>query len=101
VREPDPDAIRESVQAMADAIRAYVPGYRLKLCDVDGDLVTVLLEIEGAGDYLPAYAGNLDVMTAAAARVGEELAKRMLAERCGSDRAMRGEIRTAPAETPR
>jgi acetaldehyde dehydrogenase len=79
VREPDEEAIRVSVETMADAIRAYVPGYRLKLCDVDGELVTVLLEIEGAGDFLPPYAGNLDVMTAAAARVGEELARRMLA----------------------
>jgi acetaldehyde dehydrogenase len=80
VREPDAAAISESVHAMADAIRAYVPGYRLRLCDIDGELVTVLLEIEGAGDFLPPYAGNLDVMTAAAARVGEELARRMLAE---------------------
>ncbi len=101
VREPDAEAIRASVEAMAAQVRAYVPGYRLKLCDVDGDLVTVLLEIEGAGDYLPAYAGNLDVMTAAAARVGEQIARRMLAEQCGSDLAMRGEIRSAPAEVPR
>jgi acetaldehyde dehydrogenase len=102
VREPDATVIESSVEAMADAIRAYVPGYRLKLCDIDGELVTVLLEIEGAGDFLPAYAGNLDVMTAAAARVGEELAKRMLAsDHRISATPMAAQIDTAPAEAPR
>jgi len=77
VRRPDATEIERSVQEMAERMRTYVPGFRLKLCDIDGDLVTVLLEIEGAGDFLPRYAGNLDVMTAAAARVGEQLAQRI------------------------
>lgn len=78
VRNPDAMAIEESVRAMIEDIRLHVPGLRLLFIDLDGDRVTIMIEIEGAGDFLPNYAGNLDIMTAAAARVGEEIATRML-----------------------
>lgn len=73
----DRDAIATSVEHMAEKVREYVPGYRLRTEPVfDEARVAIIVEIEGAGDYLPRYAGNLDIMTAAAARVGEELALR-------------------------
>jgi acetaldehyde dehydrogenase len=94
---PDP-AVREqivhSIEQMVGEVAAYVPGYRLKqkvqitpVTDrpetlVGDQIVThqvsVLLEVEGAGHYLPAYAGNLDIMTSAALRVGERIAARTL-----------------------
>jgi len=77
VRNPDAKAIEASVTAMASTIAAYVPGYRLVLCEVDGDRVTVMLEVASAGDVFPAYAGNLDIMTAAAAHIGDALAERI------------------------
>jgi acetaldehyde dehydrogenase len=71
----DQGVIAESIETMVDEVAAYVPGYRLSSPPVfDQDHVTVFLEVTGAGDYLPAYAGNLDIMTAAAVRVGERLA---------------------------
>src|SRR5258705_4376001 len=71
-----PDAVAASIEAMVAEVAAYVPGYRLSTAPVfDDDRVTVFLEVAGAGDYLPAYAGNLDIMTAAATRVGERLAR--------------------------
>jgi acetaldehyde dehydrogenase len=82
VRELDKEAIRKSLEEMVDAVRQYIPGYRLKaapIFDSDERRVTVLLEVEGAGDYLPKYAGNLDVMTSAAVRVGEEFVRQLLA----------------------
>ncbi|MGE4240639.1 acetaldehyde dehydrogenase (acetylating) [Ramlibacter sp.] len=83
-------AIEESVQAMASAVRQYVPGYRLKqkvqfdrLQDLDipgvgrglsGVKTSVFLEVEGAAHYLPAYAGNLDIMTSAALAIAQRMA---------------------------
>ena len=78
VENPDEKAIRESVEDMLAAIQKYVPGYRLRVPPVVEDRkVTTIIEVEGAGDFLPKYAGNLDIMTAAAARVGEAIAARM------------------------
>ena len=97
IDSPDPsihERITEAVERMVADVSAYVPGYRLKqpvqITAVDGrprtlvgerpvtHQVTVLLEVEGAGHYLPAYAGNLDIMTSAALRVGEQIAARAL-----------------------
>ena len=73
--EPDQDAIRQSVNDMLVEVQRYVPGYRLKNGPVfDGKRVSIYMEVEGLGDFLPKYAGNLDIMTAAALRTGEMLA---------------------------
>ena len=69
---PDEGRIIDSVQKMVKEVSKYVPGYRLKNGPIfDGHRVSVFLEVEGLGDYLPNYAGNLDIMTAAALRTGE------------------------------
>jgi acetaldehyde dehydrogenase len=74
--DADHEAVTRSVQETVAEVAEYVPGYRLKLPPQFGDgRVTVLLEVEGRGDFLPAFAGNLDIMTAAATRVGEEIAR--------------------------
>jgi acetaldehyde/propanal dehydrogenase len=77
--EPDVAAITDSVQRMIAEVQRYVPGYRLKNGPVfDGRRVSIFLEVEGLGDFLPKYAGNLDIMTAAATRTGELFAREML-----------------------
>ncbi|QYU68735.1 acetaldehyde dehydrogenase (acetylating) [Leptolyngbya sp. 15MV] len=93
----DEDAIRASVEAMVADVQSYVPGYRLKQQvqferfgdnnplripgqgEFAGIKTSVFLEVEGAGDYLPSYSGNLDIMTAAAKATGERLAARRMA----------------------
>lgn len=77
--EPDQAAITASVHAMIAEVQKYVPGYRLKNGPVfDGQRVSIYLEVEGLGDYLPNYAGNLDIMTAAALRTAEMFAEEIL-----------------------
>jgi acetaldehyde dehydrogenase len=94
VEDANSEQIEASVRQMTDDVRAYVPGYRLKQAVQFEDLsaarparidgvgvftrgtkVSIFLEIEGAGHYLPPYAGNLDIMTSAALRTGERLAE--------------------------
>ena len=83
----DQSAVIASIERMVAEVQEYVPGYHLKnppVFDVQDTpwgkkpVVVLLLEVEGAGDYLPRYAGNLDIMTAAARRVGEMIARRLL-----------------------
>jgi acetaldehyde dehydrogenase len=99
----DRDAIAKSVEDMVAEVQAYVPGYRLKQAvqfesigsnkplhipemaemgktDFTGLKVSVFLEVEGAAHYLPAYAGNLDIMTSAAMKTAEKIAVRMYAK---------------------
>lgn len=74
------EEIMASVQDMVHSVQQYVPGYRLIGEPIfEGEKVSVFLEVEGAGDFFPPYSGNLDIMTAAATKVGEELAKKQAA----------------------
>ncbi len=82
--DADRDAITQSIKDVVAEVQTYVPGYRLlnepqfdepSMVNGGNFLVTTFVEVEGAGDYLPPYAGNLDIMTAAATKVGEEMAK--------------------------
>ncbi|MDE2456754.1 MAG: acetaldehyde dehydrogenase (acetylating) [Burkholderiales bacterium] len=77
---PKAAQIEESVHAMIQEVQKYVPGYKLVNGPViDGNRVSIFMEVEGLGDYLPKYAGNLDIMTAAAARTAEMFAEEILA----------------------
>ena len=92
----DQESVRQSVEDMIQSVRSYVPGYRLKQ-DIQFEVIpeespltipghgrfsglktSVFLEVEGAAHYLPAYAGNLDIMTSAALATAERMAESML-----------------------
>ncbi|NPT60364.1 acetaldehyde dehydrogenase (acetylating) [Paraburkholderia elongata] len=76
---PDEAKITQSVLEMVTEVQKYVPGYRLVNGPVfDGNKVSIFLEVAGLGDYLPTYAGNLDIMTAAATRTAELFAEGIL-----------------------
>lgn len=95
----DEAAIRASVETMVAEVQKYVPGYRLKqqvqferfgdnnrlkipgMGEFSGIKTSIFLEVEGAGDYLPSYSGNLDIMTAAAKATGELLAARRMSQK--------------------
>ena len=77
--EPDQARITESIHAMIKEVQKYVPGYTLVNGPLfDGKRVAVYMQVAGLGDYLPTYAGNLDIMTAAACRTAEMFAQEIL-----------------------
>jgi acetaldehyde dehydrogenase len=87
--DADTEAITESIERRVAEVQRYVPGYTLRAAPQFDEArdswqgngrVAVFLEVRGAGDYLPEYAGNLDIMTSAAAQVGEVIAQRKSTE---------------------
>jgi acetaldehyde dehydrogenase len=73
----DKEELTKSIREMEKVVQSYVPGYRVKQDPVyDGNRVSIFIEVEGAGDYLPKYSGNLDIMTSAAMKTAEEVAKK-------------------------
>lgn len=79
VDKPDMPAIQSAVAVMEQEIRKYVPGYRVVLGPVfESGRITTSIEVTGSGDYLPEYAGNLDIINCAAIEIAENYARRVL-----------------------
>ena len=79
VKNPDEKRILDSVNDIVRQVQAYVPGYQLRVPPViDGNKVTVIIQVEGAGDFLPKYSGNLDIINQAAVAVAQKVAANLL-----------------------
>lgn len=84
VRKPDAKAIGQAVQQIVKEVQKYVPGYKLRTPPIiEENKVTVIVEVEGAGDFLPKYSGNLDIINAAAIEVAEKVARERLGDHMG------------------
>jgi len=81
VKNPDEKAIIEAVNEIVKEVQEYVPGYFFRVPPiVDGNKVTVIIQVEGEGDFLPKYSGNLDIINAAAVAAADKVAAKMLKE---------------------
>ena len=81
VEEQNKDEIVAAVEKMVKKVKEYVPGYRLRVPPIfDEEKVTTIVEVEGAGEFLPSYAGNLDIETSAAVAVGDRIAEKLVRE---------------------
>ena len=80
VINPDIEALRKEVDSMVTKIKTYVPGYKLLISPIyENGRIVVMVKAQGLGDYLPKYAGNLDIINCAAIAVAEKYAKKNLA----------------------
>jgi acetaldehyde dehydrogenase len=80
-RSVSAETIMESIHRIVEDLQRYVPGYRLRVPPlIDGDRVTTIVEVQGQGDFLPPYSGNLDIINSAAVAAAEKIAARMLGE---------------------
>ena len=81
VEEQNKDEIVAAVEKMVKRMKEYVPGYRLRVPPIfDEEKVTTMVEVEGAGEFLPKYAGNLDIETSVAVAIGDRIAEKLVGE---------------------